>query len=334
MQKRIEQLDGLRACAILAVFLRHALGFKSAWMGVDLFFILSGFLITGILLSKKKGRISSYLASFYSKRIRRILPPYILLLLVASAVFGTWWHRHWYMYLGATNLFQTLNLSQPAALGPLWSLGVEEQFYFVWPFVVFFWKEAWVARFAILLIVLAPVLRVFCTPLFHDALPIYTGTPFRMDLLASGALVAIVWRRHRQAVETWGRYGIVLSVLGIAGFQATQKFAHLYQASNTRWSNFLIYECSLVICLGIFLWALSGWKVGILEWGPLKYIGRISYSMYLIHELAIDVMAPKFGTFTVRTALSALLITTTYAALSWYFMEKPIIATGAHESIS
>ncbi|ADV83312.1 acyltransferase family protein [Terriglobus saanensis] len=333
-QKRIGQLDGLRACAILAVFLHHSMGYKSTWMGVDLFFILSGFLITGILLSKKKDRMSSYFASFYGKRVRRILPPYLLLLLVASAVFGTWWYRYWYMYFGATNFFQMLNLPQPEALGPLWSLAVEEQFYFVWPFVIFFCKEVWVARCAVFLIVLAPVLRVVCTPLFLDTLPIYTGTPFRMDLLASGALVAIVWRKRRQVVEVWGRYGLVLAALGFAGFELTQKFAHLYQASNTRWSNLLIYEWSLVICLGVFLWALSGWKVGILEWTPLKYIGRISYSMYLIHELVIDVLVPRFGNFTVKTTLIAFMISTAYAALSWHFIEKPIISTGAHESIS
>ena len=74
--KRISQLDGVRGLAILAVFLHHALKIKLLWMGVDLFFILSGFLITGILLSAKGQKLGSYFAHFYSRRARRILAPY------------------------------------------------------------------------------------------------------------------------------------------------------------------------------------------------------------------------------------------------------------------
>ena len=90
--RRILQLDGLRAIAVLAVFAQHALK-APLWMGVDLFFVLSGFLITGILLDRK-ARGQSYFGYFYARRARRILPPYLLLMVVSSLLFGFGWAKH------------------------------------------------------------------------------------------------------------------------------------------------------------------------------------------------------------------------------------------------
>jgi peptidoglycan/LPS O-acetylase OafA/YrhL len=94
MDKRITQLDGVRVCAISAVFLQHAFKLKMLWMGVDLFFILSGFLITGILIKNKNATVGTYFGQFYARRARRILPPYILFLFFASIVLGVAWTRH------------------------------------------------------------------------------------------------------------------------------------------------------------------------------------------------------------------------------------------------
>src|SRR5271170_2105374 len=102
--KRILQLDGVRALAILAVFLKHALKLKMMWMGVDLFFILSGFLITGVLLNGKQRSVHHYFAHFFERRARRILGPYLLTLLIAGLVFGFAWARYWYVYILLTNL--------------------------------------------------------------------------------------------------------------------------------------------------------------------------------------------------------------------------------------
>src|SRR6476620_290798 len=94
---RIVQLDGVRAVAVLAVFMNHAFG-VSLWMGVDLFFVLSGFLITGILLDRKS-RNQSYFGYFYARRARRILPPYVLLLILSSLLFGLGWLKQWWWYV-------------------------------------------------------------------------------------------------------------------------------------------------------------------------------------------------------------------------------------------
>ncbi len=198
MSKRIPQLDGVRAFAVTAVFLNHALHVKLLWIGVDLLFIMSGFFITCILIDTKRSRLSAYFGRFYARRARRIVPPYLVLLLVTSALYGLSWARHWYLYLGLMNLFFALPIQHPPTLDPLWSLAVEEQFYLVWPFAVYFLSEAALGWTAGALVIAAPVLRWVATPLFAWHWTIYALTPFRMDLLAVGALLAIAWR-HRLA---------------------------------------------------------------------------------------------------------------------------------------
>ncbi len=328
MNGRITQLDGLRAIAIIAVFSHHAFETKLAWMGVDLFFILSGFLITDILIRSRNRSILAYLGSFYARRIRRILPPYLLLLAITCVLFGVWWLRSWYYYLGFMNLLLITHVKFPDSLAILWSLAVEEQFYVVWPFVIFFFSERWIAGLAIFIVILAPLLRWFCTPLFPDYVPIYAETPFRMDLLAIGALVSIVWRKRRTLIKTYGKYGIFLSASGLSGTVLFGHFAHVKRTAHTPVSNFLAYEFSLVICLGLFVWALSGWQVRVLQFKPLQYIGRISYSFYLIHLTALMVCWRYFGNDSYTSAAVASLIACAYAALSWKYFEQPIITSG------
>jgi len=141
MVKRIEQLDGVRTVAIAAVFIHHTLKIKLLWMGVDLFFILSGFLITGILLHNKSQKLGQYFGHFYKRRARRILPPYALLLVVTSVVFGLAWIRHWHYYFLFMNFLLAFHIPHPQSLDILWSLAVEEQFYLFWPFAVYFLSE-------------------------------------------------------------------------------------------------------------------------------------------------------------------------------------------------
>src|SRR5258707_5583221 len=199
---RIVQLDGLRAIAVLAVFAQHAIK-APLWMGVDLFFVLSGFLITGILL-ERKARQQSYFGYFYARRVRRILPPYILLMIVSSLVFGLGWAEHWQWYVFfATNIGNALGQSGHDSLNVLWSLAVEEQFYIFWPFVVLLLPERALAVVAAALIVIVPLLRAVATPWFDTFWPIYYLTPFRMDLLSAGALLAAAARRGRQSLAAY-----------------------------------------------------------------------------------------------------------------------------------
>jgi peptidoglycan/LPS O-acetylase OafA/YrhL len=307
--------------AILAVFVHHALKVKMLWMGVDLFFILSGFLITGVLLKAKEQKLGTYFAQFYGRRARRILGPYILTLLVVGLLFGFAWTKYWYLYILLANFLLPLHILRPTAFDPLWSLAVEEQFYLFWPFATYFLTEKKLWRLGVGLVILAPVLRgVFH---FHEHWAIYTLTPFRMDLLSLGAVLCLLYKNKRDLIERWGtKVGLICSLAGLAGLGVMARLG-LSTYGNTRFANIAVYECSLLTCLGVILWALSGRGVGILRWRPLTYIGQISYTMYLIHLALLAFLTPHMS--PVMAAVAGLAATILYATLSWYLFEARLL---------
>lgn len=319
--KRIPQLDGVRALAILAVFFHHSLHIKLLWAGVDLFFVLSGFLITNVLLQSRSHPLGGYFAHFYSRRARRILAPYFLTLLLGSFFVGLDWMHHWYFYLLFTNFIQPLGIRLPTAFEPLWSLAVEEQFYLLWPFAVYFLSERSLRRLCLALMLIAPALRG--TLHFHLQWAVYMLTPFRMDLLAAGGLLCLIWR---QKPELIARKALLVALpligLGLASLGLLAHF-HITTSSNTRTGNVLIYESTLALSLGFMLYALAGRGVAWLGWSPLRYIGRISYTMYLVHLGIILVLLPYFRGLAL-TAL-ALAATIAYASLSWFLMERHLL---------
>lgn len=319
---RIVQLDGLRAFAVLAVFAQHALH-APLWMGVDLFFVLSGFLITGILL-ERKARGQSYFSYFYARRARRILPPYLLLLAVSSLLFGFGWAHYWPWYaFFATNIGDALGQSGHDSLNILWSLAVEEQFYIVWPFVVLLLPQRFMAVVAAALILLVPVLRAVATPWFDTYWPIYYLTPFRMDLLAAGALLAVLVRRDRNALEPfkWPAAVLFFAALGVLAW------LHLhyprFRAMNTPLSNAMLYSISLVLCTSIVVFALQSKGIvrRLLSNPVLVYIGTISYTIYLIHLTILYAVWPlHYG--RIESAAIALVLTLAYASASWFLFER------------
>ena len=323
--RRILQLDGLRAIAVLAVFAQHALK-APLWMGVDLFFVLSGFLITGILLDRK-AREQSYFGYFYARRARRILPPYLLLMGVSSLLFGIGWAKHWEWYaFFATNIGDALGQSGHDSLNVLWSLAVEEQFYIVWPFVILLLPECALAWVAAALIVAVPVLRAVATPWFDSFWPIYYLTPFRMDLLAAGALLAVTVRRNPNALQPFRP----LAMLGFFAALAVLAWLHIhyprFRAENTPLSNAALYSVSLVLCTSVVVIALqSQGIVKRLLCNPvLVYIGTISYTIYLIHLSILYTLWPLHMSRYVTAAL-ALAITLAYASVTWFGFERRLI---------
>jgi peptidoglycan/LPS O-acetylase OafA/YrhL len=323
--RRILQLDGLRAIAVLAVFAQHALK-APLWMGVDLFFVLSGFLITGILLDRK-ARGQSYFGYFYARRARRILPPYLLLMVVSSLLFGFGWAKHWEWYaFFATNIGDALGQSGHDSLNVLWSLAVEEQFYIVWPFVILLLPERALAWVAAALIVAVPVLRAVATPWFDSFWPIYYLTPFRMDLLAAGALLAVAVRRNPNALQPFRP----LAMLGFFAALAVLAWLHIhyprFRAENTPLSNAALYSVSLVLCTSVVVIALqSQGIVKRLLCNPvLVYIGTISYTIYLIHLSILYTLWPLHMSRYVTAAL-ALAITLAYASVTWFAFERRLI---------
>jgi peptidoglycan/LPS O-acetylase OafA/YrhL len=329
---RIAQLDGLRAVAVLMVFASHGIRSQLLWSGVDLFFVLSGFLITGILLQERRDHSwNTYFSSFYARRARRILPSYFMFLVLTSVLFGVGWLRHWYLFAFLMNTTPFFHFAGAYSQGVLWSLAVEEQFYLLWPVAVYSLSEAAVAWLAIGLVVAAPLLRGVATAFFPNHWDIYTGTPFRMDLLAAGALIALAWRHNPISVKRFGVLGF--SFAGVVAIALCLLSTHPWfqPGANTVLVNVWLYELTLLGYVGVLLWALSGRFVGPLKWKPLVYLGRISYTVYLVHAAAIVVMRKHISHSTLASLL-ALGATISYAALSWRFIEQPILRGGKRQA--
>jgi peptidoglycan/LPS O-acetylase OafA/YrhL len=324
-RNRIPELDGLRAVAIAAVFLHHALRLPLLWAGVDVFFVLSGFLITGILLDAK-AHSKNYFRHFYSRRARRILPAYWVALLLLSLLFGWAWLHRWYWFVFfATNIGETIQRSQ-FSLQPLWSLAVEEQFYLVWPCVVLLARERTLLWIAAAGVVLAPILRFVCTPLFPNHFAVYFLTPFRADLLCAGALLVIVWRGHRPKFLRAARWWWAPVVLAMAILAWLNRFPAWHTQSNTPQANAGILFLTLVISCALLAGALRGQGPlsALLRLPPVRYIGVISYSMYLVHTGAIELGRRWFGQSWKMVVVAAAL-TIAYASIAWFGWERRIL---------
>jgi peptidoglycan/LPS O-acetylase OafA/YrhL len=328
-QRRLLQLDGVRALAIVSVFLHHAFHVRLLWMGVDLFFVLSGFLITSILYGSKGGRFRDYIGHFYGRRVRRIVPPYVIVLVISGIVFGVGWLKYWYLYIGAMNFLAPLHLPNLSTL-PLWSLAVEEQFYLFWPFAVFYLNRKRLVQLTVFLMVLTPVLRYACTPLFAKHWAIYMLLPFRMDTLAAGAFFALTWPQVRERVGASRRLRWAICGCGLLAMAAALVTLELLSRrgvttyGNTALGNSLIYEMALILVSAVFLLALIGIGRQVLSIWPLVWLGRISYSIYLIH---LTVLALLPG----HMALPAVGVTLAYAIAMWVLVEAPILGQGRGE---
>ena len=328
---RIPQLDGLRAVAILSVFLGHTVRVPLTWVGVDIFFVLSGFLITGILMERKISG-GGYFSYFYRRRVFRILPPYILTIVVCGLLFSWKSFHPWPLFaffgMNLQRSFASVKILNPL---PLWSLAVEEQFYLFWPFVILLVSEKVLFRIALAAIVVAPMLRFFCTPLFPSHFSIYMLTPFRADLLCAGAALSILWKHRTAHIEHLYRKRAWLGcIAGFGGLVFVQIWPALRLGSNTRTSNGLDYSLSVLGSVSLLAWALAdrGWFRRLLASPPMRFAGQISYTMYLSHIMAI-LLIERYTSSTGMITLVSLVATLAYSTLSWFLMERPLISFAA-----
>jgi peptidoglycan/LPS O-acetylase OafA/YrhL len=322
--KRILRLDGVRALAFLTIFVHHGFGIPHLWAGVDIFFVLSGFLITSILMDGR-GKEGAW-GRFYERRALRILPPYAAFLLLATFFLHLQWDHKalWYVFF-AMNFAEVFNLGVPG-LGILWSLAVEEQFYLFWPFVALRFSPRIVLRCAMALIVLAPVLRGVATPFLHDHSAIYYLMPFRMDLLASGALLAVLWQQPG-GLEKWRRSGLALMAAGFSLLVVcTLLLPDFHAEGNTILFNVLGYSFICSIATGLLAFTLGSDKglwMKLMSWKPVRWVGLVSYTSYLVHAGVLALVRPSSSLIVNRGLAFAVVIA--YASLSWLFLEKPIL---------
>ncbi len=325
MSDRIVQFDGLRALAFLGVFAHHAVHLPLTWMGVDMFFVLSGFLITRILLrSRAEETTGSSLATFYFRRLLRIVPPYYLTLvamLVAYPVAAS--DAAWYFGF-ASNIRDSL---QGPSLGPynsMWSIAVEEQFYLLWPLGVLFLPRRALVITLVTVLFAATAFRLLFADLSFAA--VYRLMPCRMDLLAAGALLAVVDLEHPTALATHRSKFLALAGGALALFAAFSITVPTFRTSvNSPVFNVMGFGLSVGFFSSVLAYVRTdaGPVSRILCTPVLQYIGKISYACYLLHLLVLELLkSANLG--RIASAVLGLAITLALASISWHFIERPI----------
>lgn len=324
------------------------------WTGVDLFFVLSGFLIGGILLDARGS--PSYFKTFYARRFFRIIPVYYLwialyLLLVWVGGTNFWSHLQagsqetlswgiWAHFL----FFQNLWIHNYAPLaswwfGVSWSLAIEEQFYLVAPFVIRHLSARRLTIFLTFTVFAALCCRILVRAFVSiPASPAYIWMPCRADALALGVLGAIFWRDpefrpwlSRNKKLLYGMFGILLAGMAALGIRFSGHDGLLEQTVGYTWIA-LFYLSLLFVVLA----DTRGRIAKLARMGWLREWGRVSYCVYLIHA-AVRFFCFSFlkldptrlsGCQSVAGGLLALAITYGIAKLSWVFFEHPLIQKG------
>ena len=332
MDGRITSLDGLRAVAILLVFAAHAFFMTLGWVGVDLFFALSGFLITGIL--RRDRNQQDFWARFYTRRSTRILPPLVIALVIAAFAFSLSLKQIFLYTFFAGNIAETLHRGEGRTLGVLWSLAVEEHFYLVWPFAVRFLERRTLVRVACFLLLLEPVLRAALTPYFATFWPIYLLTPFRLDGLLFGSLLSILLENESNSpiLKKWTGPVFLLTCALWAILSLSSRFD---RASNSVIFNSLAYSLLAIgatSLLGFLLLHPLSRLSAVLSLRPLVFLGIVSYGFYLYHVIVIAAIRAWTTAYQIHHTrlLSSLsfLLSLGIATASFYLYELPIVRWG------
>lgn len=352
---RILELDGLRGLAVIVVVLAHYLaevpnGFfllSLAWLGVDVFFALSGFLIAGILIDNRESK--NYFSAFYIRRSCRIFPIYFLFIppLVVLIHYlrqsGCEWLAEPLPMIGYLTYTQNIfmawtNQDGGLSLIPTWTLAVEEQFYMLLPLVVMFVPHRHLLKTFLVLIALAPILRsTLMYQLGSDHISALVLLPCRWDTLFWGAIAAIVWRDEKLKSMVFKDDGKLLKIIlvGAIWFVPLMLFCEKFTVLPLRLSLGLT-----VVGLGsasyILLVVSKKLSGKLLLTKPLRFFGSISYGMYLVHQpILVLLHGFVFGTEPdiattpqLLLTLAAILISVGISWLSWTFFESRIVRYG------
>jgi peptidoglycan/LPS O-acetylase OafA/YrhL len=320
---RIRQWDGVRAVAILLVFSEHAFGLKLGWAGVDLFFVLSGLLITRILRQDRD--TPGYWRRFYLKRAARISPPLLVLFFVCSfypVPRALWWEVIFFLSNFARLLF-------PYAHTPVfitWSLAIEEQFYLLWPFAIKFLNTRQLIRLLVAIVILEPFLRGMVTPFIHSWDPVYYLTPFRIDGLALGSLIAVLLEDERAQARITSLAGPVFFTSMVCLIGGMAIFPSFRRPANSVVFNSLGYTLVILVSASLICYTLLHEKAMVtkfLSLSGLAVLGTISYGIYLYHGIFIEVVTVQGHKLASR--LLAFAAVTVCCWFSFRFYERPVI---------
>ena len=332
---RMAELDAIRGIAIILVILHNQTSsfpslhlehiFANGWMGVDLFFVLSGFLITGILLDSRTSE--HYFRNFYARRVLRIWPLYycaIFLMFViiptvrpaeAQVIFAR--SSPWWAYLlFLQNLLVPSATTAAGLLGVTWSLAVEEQFYLVWPVLVRMFSLNHLCRFAASVICVSPLIRLV---LVHSGVYLYSNTLSRLDGLMAGALLAMALRSPRFTPAKFVRPAWI-------GLLTALPLVFITKANGDDWIAFSLSAMASACFVFVTLFSAQSWLRKLMTNRFIVYTGTISYGLYLLHKLPFDFAKTLHLENHPATAGPLLLIVVwSIAAASFKFLEMPFL---------
>ena len=367
-EERINKLDQIRGLAILMVVVYHTTDFAFAgslgqaflflrsglWTGVDLFFVLSGFLITKRLLEQRDQQ--RFLRHYFVRRLLRIFPlfyAYLIAILIVlplaalisgSALLENAVHSEpfkklsegqFWLWTYTHNFYQANGPGMLPGMGHLWSLAVEEQFYLVWPFLVLVFRSQRVfACVSAMVLVIACVTRVVLTAYGFEEWAIFHITPARLDGLAAGAIVASLHSKRSLVANVRVAWPVgLVAILAIAilmfrnqGFDKLNREVQLF--------GYLAVSCFFATVVSSCATSTQE-KKGSSALRFLERVGRISYCIYVVHwpiQIAVSAVLAKMQWPIAMAATvqftSVFLLSYLLAALSWKYFELPLIRLG------
>ena len=324
-QQRSMMLDMTRGLAIFMVVSFHYFPnsvTNIGWTGVNLFFVLSGYLIAGLLIDNRAS--DTYYGTFYARRCFRIVPLYAINLLFFAAVVGLdqpLWHYALFVQNFTWIAHGTVDLSW---MSPTWSLAVEEQFYMILPLLIRMTPPRRIPYVAVAFVVAAPVYRVFMTQVVGSDWPASTEVlPGCLDSLFLGVLAAWAVREPRVLAFMQRRRNWVwlLSGAGLLGV-----IAIFYDPPDPRsWQTSAVISWVAVTYALTFVSLLLRGDTGGGGRGPICALGIGAYSIYLFHMPIASVVEGWFPTDLLKHAV-ALPVVALVAAVSWYAIERPLIS--------
>jgi peptidoglycan/LPS O-acetylase OafA/YrhL len=346
----IPALDGVRGIAVSLVLLFHLQSplFGIGWCGVDLFFVLSGYLITTILLATKDSPY--FFKNFYARRVLRIFPLYFsalfVVFFVALPVAERLQLAHkvplseqlWY-WLYLSN-WRNASGHILYYLSHFWTLAVEEQFYLVWPFLVFFLSRRSLVKVCAGAILICLAARsAFCWNAAWTEF-LHRGTIFRMDDLAWGALLALATSDPQLSLRlrSWGKIGASLAIFVLAGILIFVGPSALSRAMISVGYTALGLTSACLVWIALRRSSHLGWSGRILNCGPLRSFGKYSYGIYVLHypivillQMGNERIGAKFpwvqssGGFLVLRIVLGFGLSYIAALISWNLLEKRIL---------